>query len=320
MIDTTKSGHGPSRSATSPRRASARSTRASLCAAFCAILLSLSGAAGGQAGPLSGTGAPVYRSEAAVDWSRRVLTVGIGLDIAAAGLRLPAGRLEAERMVERDLPALAQGALFGLPVDSYRDVETTAQDGTIDVNALLALPRGARRSSAAFTKDMGTFRAVYEFRLSDIASLYARIDSLAARRAPPLSWRPSRAYTGIVVYAKGELPVHGEGVMGRAEPCLFPRIFDDSMSPFLDKGMVDGDVVVGEGPAGYADALGIEASLRVGDDPLRVMAIELFGDGRTDYVISRDDALRALALPGNRELIARGRVLIVIDDIGRKLD
>jgi len=306
MIATTKNGRG----------SRPRAVRAS----FCALLACLSGAALAQAGTDYGAGAPSYSSEASVDWSRRVLTVGIGLDVAAAGLRLPAGRLEAERMLERDLPALAQEALFGLPVDSYRDVETTVQDGTIDVNALLAIPRGASRASASFTKDMGTFRAVYEFRLSAIAALYARGDAVAARLAPPLSWRPSRAYTGIVIYAKGELPVHGEGVTGRAEPCLFPRIYDDTMKPFLDKGFVDGDVVVGEGPAGYADSLGIEASRRVGDDPLRVMAIELFGEGRTDYVISRDDALRALALPENRELIARGRVLIVIDDVERKLD
>ena len=67
------------------------------------------------------------------------------------------------------------------------------------------------------------------------------------------------------------------------------------------------------GVLGYASALGIEAGERVGGDPMRVKATELLGDARCDYVISREDALRILSSPGNRELLRQGKVVVVLD-------
>jgi hypothetical protein len=83
------------------------------------------------------------------------------------------------------------------------------------------------------------------------------------------------------------------------------------MGLVLDRSMVLPEALAKGGVLGYASAIGVEAGSRVGADPLRVMALQLFGDGRTDYVISRDDALRILSSPGNRELLRQGRVVVV---------
>jgi hypothetical protein len=52
---------------------------------------------------------------------------------------------------------------------------------------------------------------------------------------------------------------------------------------------------------------------RVGDEPLKILAYEVFGTLRTDLVITRDDALRLLSRPENVRLITEGRVVIVCD-------
>jgi len=272
----------------------------------------------GESGPVGPAAAPTaaaagpYSVASSIDWKSRVLSLRVTLDLGAAGLKLPSGRLEAQRMTERDLPALAKLPVFSVRFDSHRDVEDTIADGTLDAGRILELPSVARLASSSLTKDLRGYVAGYELRLDSIAALYLDGASPAPTRAP-IDAVPTRDYTGIVVYAKGELPVRGEAATSRASPCLFPRIFDEGMRLVLDWSMVAPEALASGGVLGYADALGIEAGERVGGDPLRVMARELFGDGRTDYVISRVDALRILSSPANRELLRLGKVVVVLD-------
>jgi hypothetical protein len=266
-------------------------------------------------GAESSTAAP-YSIRSRVDWKARVLRVDVELDMAAAGLRLPEGRLDAERMLERDIAGLAKEAVFALQADSYRTVEDAVADGTFDPSRLVALADIARVERSSFSKDMRKFLVTYALGLDAVASLFLSGAQPSPIRAP-LEEKPTREYTGIVIYAKGSLPVHGESVEGKAAPCLFPRVYDQEMHLVLDRSVVAPEVLAGGdgigGVLGYATALGVEAGTRVGSDPMRVMAMELFGDKRTDYVISRDDALRILSTPGNRELLRQGKVVVILD-------
>ena len=286
-------------------------SRAALAAAFALVLL----AAGSSQESAPGTSA-AYTAVSRVDWKERTLRVDIELDMAAAGLKMPQGRLAAERMMERDLPGLAKDAVFVLQADSHRTIEAAVADGTFEPARLLALADLARLERSSFTKDMRKFTATYALSLDTVASLFLEGGEPTPIRAP-LETKPSRDYTGIVIYAKGSLPVHGEGIDGSAAPCLFPRVYDSDMRLVTDRSVVLPEVLEQSGPLGgvlgYAAALGVEAGERVGGDPMRVMAVELFGDQRTDYVISREDALRILSSPGNRELLRRGKVVVVLD-------
>jgi hypothetical protein len=259
---------------------------------------------------------PVYAVGSRADWKARVLRLEISLDLAAAGLRLPEGRLYAERMVERDFAGLAKDAVFALQVDSYRTIADTVADGSFEADRLVALSELSRLESSSLSKDARRLVEVYELDLDELSSLFLT----GARSSPvraPLEERPTRDYTGVVIYAKGLLPVHGEAIQGKATPCLFPRVYDSDMRLVLDKSVVVPEVLAEKGSAGgvlgYASGLGVEAGSRVGGDPLRVMALELFGDRRTDYVISREDALRILSRAGNRELLRQGKVVVVLD-------
>jgi hypothetical protein len=264
-----------------------------------------------QAKPAAQSSAYSIRSK--VDWRARTLSIDIELDLAAAGLKMPDARLAAERMIERDLPGLAKDAVFSLQADSYRSVEDAVADGSFDPERLIALTDLARPGRLAFTGDMRKFQAAYSLDLDSIAALFPSSASSAPIRVP-LESRPTRAYTGIVIYAKGLLPVHGEAADGRAAPCLFPRIFDSLMNPVLDKTLVLPEDLAEGGVLGYTDAMGVAAGERVGSDPMRVMAVGLFGDKRTDYLISRDDALRILSSADNRALLREGKVVVVLGD------
>jgi hypothetical protein len=257
-----------------------------------------------------------YSVRSRVDWKARVLYVDIELDMAAAGLKMPEGRLEAQRMVEHDFPGLAKDAVLSLQADSHRTVEAAVADGTIDEERLVALSERARLERSSFSKDMRKFMTTYGLGLEDISSPFLSGARPTPIR-PPLDAKPARDYSGIIVYAKGSLPVHGESVSGAAAPCLFPRIYDEEMNLVLDRGVVVPEILAASGGSGgvlgYASALGVEAGERVGGDPMRIMAKELFGDDRCDFVISREDALGILSSPVNRELLRRGKVVVVLD-------
>lgn len=254
----------------------------------------------------------VFSTRSSVDWAARALRIRIELDVARAGIRLPAGRLEAERLVEREFAGLAKEAVFAVAVDSYRSVGGTVADGSLDVNGLLGLAPKAKRGAASFSRDMRSFVADYEIPLSAVAGLYE--GGVEAIPLPaPLGYNPSRAYSGILIYANAELPVRGERVKDLARPCLFPRIYDEAMRVILDRDHVDPAILVGEGPVGYAASVDAWAEDRIGDDPLRVAAKAVFGTNRTDLILSTEDADKILSLPENRDLIRRGRVLIILD-------
>jgi hypothetical protein len=279
-----------------------------------AALLCLAALAAG--GAQEGAPRAPYATRAKADWKERVLRLEVEIDLASAGLKMPQGRLDAERMMERDIAGLAKDAVLSLQADSHRTIEAAVADGTLDAERLVALTDLARVESSSFSKDMRKFSATYALSLDALATLFLSGGEPSPIRAP-LEERPTRDYTGIVIYAKGRLPVHGEGADGSAVPCLFPRIYDGEMRLLLDKSVVAPEVLARSGPSGgvlgYASGLGVEAGERVGGDPMRVMAVELFGDARCDYVISREDALRILSNPVDRELLRQGRVVVVLD-------
>ena len=258
----------------------------------------------------------VYKTRVRIDWRERVFKLDVELDLMAAGLRMPEGRLDAERMLERDIGGLEKDAVFAIQADSHRTIGDAVEDGSFDAERLVELVGITRVESSSFSKDMRFFRSTYALDLDSLAALFLSGGRPTPVR-PPLEERAGRTYSGIVVYAKGALSVHGEGVEDKARPCLFPRIYDSDMNLILDKGIVAPEVLAQAGPAGgvlgYASGLGVEAGTRVGEDPLRVMAKELFGDVRTDYIISREDAQRILSGEANRELLRQGKVVVVLD-------
>ncbi|MGO8693566.1 MAG: hypothetical protein ACLQMF_07810 [Rectinemataceae bacterium] len=312
-------GDGIAIGISSPRRAAGRRSSSALGglalatlillapAALCAQTQDYSNPNGDDA--TQSAGSP-YKVDASLDWSGRFLLLRVSLDMVRVGLRLPEGRLEAERMIERDLPGLAKDSIFSLQVDSYRTVRDTIMDGSLDPEGLIALSKDVTRLESSISRDMRNLIVSYKFSLDAVGSLYV----LHNEAIPPpaaLEWRPTRERTGIVIVARGSLPVHGEFVSDRPRPCLFPRVFDDGMRPFLNKDMVDPDILRSGGEVGYAASIPDDG--RVGDDPLLVMATQIFGTDRTDLIISRDDAIAILGLSANRDLLREGKVTIVLD-------
>jgi hypothetical protein len=254
-----------------------------------------------------------YTSAASVDWNSGLIRASIELNLASAGLRLPSDRAEAERLILAAIPDFVRPTMLGIGLDSYRTVADSLDDGTLDPAAFQSFLESGRRVMLSMDRDMENLVARFEWRLPDLANLYVRHSAPVTLSVPTRSM-PTRAYSGIVLYAQGSYPVRGEHGNDGLRPCLFPRIYDEAMTPILDRNLAEPAALRAWGVVAYATGLDdpVVAS-RAGGNPLRIMVAGVFGSRRTDVMISVDDAQRILGLPENRDLIRSGKVVFVID-------
>ena len=123
-----------------------------------------------------------------------------------------------------------------------------------------------------------------------------------------------RFSTWTTIDARGSLPVHGEFVEGVAEPCLFPRVWNENMEIVYERNMAESEGVKSDSVCGY-DWSDDESRYkkRVGSDPLHISAKQIFGHNRTDLVISDEDALRIFSVPQNAELLKKGKIVLLLN-------
>ncbi|MBN2875117.1 MAG: hypothetical protein JXM71_08475 [Spirochaetales bacterium] len=257
---------------------------------------------------------PSQRSEVVVDWTNGMIRANAELELASSGLRLPSGRAEAENRLESMMPDLVREVVLGIELDSWRTVAESLDDGTLDPAAFEDFLENGTRTRSTMSRDLKTLVATFEWELSRLGALYVR-HSVPIDLPSASAYVPTKPYTGIVVYIKGEYAVRGEHRTDQIHPCVFPRLFDEAMTPILERNLMQPEALRAWGAVAYATSLDdpvVEA--RAGGAPLRVVASSIFGSRRTDAVLRVDDALKILGSAENRELIRSGKVVFVIDD------
>jgi len=260
-----------------------------------------------------------FSISASVDWQRGELYAETSFNLAQAGLRLPAGRLMGEDILQRAWPRLFRPHLFSLRVDSSSTIGSLVERGELSLRDVDSIIRGARQTPPSLSPDMASMVGRYTVPIEGITSLLVR-HRQAFEPEPPLVPIPTADYTGIIIIADRELPVRGRNATALLQPSLFPRIWDTNMNLIYERGMMDpartvmvryvaAESILRPTPSG----LDGELAALVGPHPLRIFAREVFGIYPTDPVIDRDDALRILSSANNRRLLREGRVVLVLD-------
>jgi hypothetical protein len=253
-----------------------------------------------------------------IDWESGALFMTVRRPLPDSGPNLPAGISEVRSAIERDSTAIVIEQLRLLRYDSLRTVDELLIEEPYLVESLLEAASGARMMNAHATTDLRNVEVVFQL------DLYGALLGALIRHDRPipipsrLGWTPTTDYTGIVIYAADELPVHGTGMKASLEPSLLPGIYSltergDGVTRLMEAGHVDPEYAVQWGPVFYTDdVVGAELNQRIGARPLRIIAYGAFGRYPTDVVISYDDAQQILANENNRSLITQGRIAIVV--------
>lgn len=255
-----------------------------------------------------------YDIDAVIDWQSGLMSLRVTTDVVDGGFNAPTAAFRAEQRIERDLPELLVQSLLQLPVDSQSRIQDRLRQEPELVQEIGELFRRGRKGFTRRTEDLRQIEVRYDFQLfPDIAGIF-----FSHHRAFPvdrvITWVPTREYTGIVIYAKEELPIHGTTDTTTLQPCFFPEIYDESMRLVLERLMVEPAAIDRWGVAAYTDELDDSRFLqRVGLSPLRIMASGIFGSIPTDIKIPVDRADEILSSDRNRRLLTEGRILIIIE-------
>ncbi len=255
-----------------------------------------------------------YSSQSSVDWTQYSFTSRVKLNIKEAGIIIPSGRGAAVERMNMQIPNLIKDPLLSLSVDSSNKLGDMVLRDYITLEQLTLLSDNGKKSPAVYVNNGRDLQMNHAVSLTDIASLMIK-HNVPYTPPLPIERVSSRSYTGILIDARGMLPVQGEFVQDKMYPCLFPKIWDESMELLYEKNMTESSIAQKNGIVQYSSS--IDESLfsdRIGTDPLRISVRKVFGVYRTDPVISRNDALKILSVPANLELLRQGKIVILLDN------
>jgi hypothetical protein len=227
---------------------------------------------------------------------------------------LPDARSKAQELIRRDRPTMIDRALFGIQADSFHTVGDLAASSPQVLTALQGLIGAPDEQYAKMSSDLTGVTVRYQVPIfPNLGQIFVN----QVRANPPnqlLSYVPTTVFSGIVIYAKGKLPIHGENREGSLVPSLFPRIWDQNMDLLASANTVNPEVLKTRGIAAFSDSTDEKPfTARIGLVPFRTVAVGLFGKATTDVVISNQAADHILASPDNIKLLTEGRVLIIAD-------
>jgi hypothetical protein len=255
-----------------------------------------------------------------VEWDNQRIGSAVSLDLASAGIRLPAGRLQAEGLLRAGYINLIRPHLLSLQVDSSSTIADLIERGEFSLREIEAIALGANSVPASLSHDMRAISQTHTISISNISSGLIRHSRPAPvmRILNPVS---AAQYTGIIIIASQALPVHGMRGTAMPVPCLFPKIWDSDMNIIYERNILEPNNAVMIKYSGMQNILqnnpsGLSPELQefVGQRPLRIFARGVFGINPTDLIIDRNDALLIISSEENRRLLTQGKVAIILDD------
>lgn len=255
-----------------------------------------------------------------VEWDTLRVDAVVSLDLASAGIKLPAGRLQGEAIIKAEYLKLIRPGIMGLQVDSSSTIGDLVARGELTLQDADKLALDAFSIPPALSQDLKNMTAFYTLTLSSVSAALLRHERPfpVMRTLIPVS---AAAYTGIVIIAPEKLPVHGMKSSALPAPCLFPKIWDTDMNLIYERNMLEKKdcVMVRYSPVSgifQSNPSGLSSELReiVGERPLRIFARGVFGINPTDLIIDREDALLVISSEENRRLLAQGKVVFILDE------
>lgn len=257
---------------------------------------------------------PVVTSQGAWDWEKGVFTLTLTTPLPADNEATPPKRRylaeqEAERHVQQEFVRRA-GAL---PVASGRTLaEVMASDPAVEAG-VAQLGESMQFVSSRVDEAYSTLEMVWS------VSLWGGLVPLLSEVAEPnpvpqlVTWFPSRDFSGLVIFAMGDLDWMGTGLKALWSPSVSFRLLNPKGEVVYEPSMGNQEALRKWGQAGFSLGRFNEDRWRdrIGFDPLRIVARAVWGARPGDLVLSEADWERILAREANRKLLAEGRVLVL---------
>ncbi|MCR4627800.1 MAG: OmpA family protein [Treponema sp.] len=256
---------------------------------------------------------PLITSSSKVDWTTQEFSSQVLFNVEKANIPMPSGKNSALDRISLEMPKLIKDQLLSLAVDSSTNLGDLALNHNITLEEIASLIEDGKRTPGFFTESSSIMKTNHTMNLRNLSSLMIK-HHVPYSAKTPIEIVPSRAYSGIIIDARGKLPVQGEFLSDEAVPCFFPKIWDEQMNLVYERNMMNPDKAKSDSIIAYAFSEDEQNCIeRAGKDPLRILARKVYGQTRTDPVISAKDALKILTIPENIKLLEQGKIVILLD-------
>lgn len=258
--------------------------------------------------------ASAITSQGAWDWEKGLFTLTITAPLPTdTDATPPKRRYLAEQEVQRHVQEEFVRRAGALPVASGRTLaEVMAADPTVEAG-VAQLGESLKFVSSRVDDGYSTLEMVWSAALWEgLVPLLSEAGE--ANHVPPVvAWTPSRDFSGLVIFAMGDLDWLGTGLQARWEPSVSFRLLNPRGEVVFEPSMSDHEYARKWGQAGFSLGLFNEDRWRdrIGFDPLRIVARGVWGARPGDLVLSEADWQRLLSREANRKLLAEGRVLVL---------
>ncbi|HTH14722.1 MAG TPA: hypothetical protein VMB23_10045 [Spirochaetia bacterium] len=275
------------------------------------VLLLLPGTFVGAAAPAPAT---KLTSEGSWDWEAGTFTLTLRTPLPIDTEATPPRR---RFLAEQDAESHRQQEFVrragDLPVSSGKTLaEAMAADPAVEAG-VAQVGEKLKFVSSRVDPDYTTLEMVWSASLwSDLGPFL--FDAAEANPVPSLiRWAPSRDFSGLVIFAMGDMNWMGTGLKARWTPSLAFRLLDPQGEVLFDPSMSDPTFFQKWGEAGVSLGKFSEDRWRdrIGFDPLRIVARAVWGARPGDLVLAQGDWDRILSRDANRRLLAEGRILVL---------
>lgn len=250
-------------------------------------------------------------SNSICDWAEGNIDSKISIDVDKMGLSLPSAKTTSYHILKKYLPSLLKNAYLSIIMDSSHRLGDYLARGEIDLSDLNVIVGRGQEKSPVLSQDLRNLILFHRVATNDIARFFVKHEVSKLPTQPPVS-SVGKVYTGILIDARGKLPIHGEYVDDVLSPCIFPKVWDTNMVVLYEKNMVDPAKLMKNNIVVYSDTLDESAYANIiGVEPLRIIARGIFGQNRTDPIISVQDSAKLLSRKENFRLLSEGRVVIL---------
>jgi len=256
---------------------------------------------------------PLIEAENEINWISRTFQSKLYYYTDSSDFVMPSGKKSASNSIKTKMPQLIQPSLLALYADSSKYLSDSVVDNALSLDQVTDFIMNGKKTTDVFSQDTKTLNTSNTLKVDELGKILVRHNT-AYPPAEPIDVVPSRKFTGIVIDARGEFPVHGEYVSSNVNAAFFPQIWDDQMDLIYERNMVSPDLIKDTGLVVYdfSDDMSRYES-RIGADPLYIKATQVYGRNRTDPIIKHSDALKILTIEENRNLIRDGKVVILLN-------
>lgn len=188
------------------------------------------------------------------------------------------------------------------------------------INPLNTISPMLEMKEAIFSQDFKHYKINYTLKLyPSLINLW--LTNYKQKELPKtLKSFPNRDYSGLIIYAKGLLPLHGLTEKGHLEPAIFPKIYDENLNLILSKDNVSSDFLKKWGVVQYEEKIKeFYNNERIGREAYAALALSLFGSNKTDVIIPNKAVEIFLSTQHNRRMLQEGRIMIVTDLPGKNV-